>query len=89
MHINAHCRIKGVLDNLVKFVYTLGKNWQTRAWVPVFKTVGSAPNAAMNHGLFLQKILRLPLIVSYIELFIFILIFVPHQNDVATTKIMK
>jgi hypothetical protein len=45
--------------------------------------------AAMNHGLFLQKILRLPLIVSYIELFIFILIFVPHQNDVATTKIMK
>jgi hypothetical protein len=30
-----------------------------------------------------QNILRLPLIVSYIELFIFILIFfVPHQNDV-------
>ena len=90
MHINAHCRIKGVLDNLVKFVYKLGKNWQTRAWHSVFKTAGSAPNAAMIHGIFSQKILRLPLIVSYIELFIFILIFlVPHQNDVATTKIMK
>jgi hypothetical protein len=37
-------------------VYKLGKNWQTRAWHPVFKTVGSAPNAAMNHGLFSQKI---------------------------------
>ena len=83
MHVNAHCRIKGVFDNVVKFVYKLGKNWQTRAWHPVFKTAGSASNAA-------QKILRLPLIVSYIELFIFILIFfVPHQNDVATTKIMK
>jgi hypothetical protein len=35
-HINAHWRIKGVFDNLVKFVYTLGKNWQTRAWDPVF-----------------------------------------------------
>ena len=33
-------------------------------------------------GFFHKKILRLPLIVSYIELFIFILIFfVPHQND--------
>jgi hypothetical protein len=63
-------------------VYKLGKNWQTRAWHPVFKTAGSASNAA-------QKILRLPLIVSYIELFIFILIFfVPHQNDVATTLVI-
>jgi hypothetical protein len=32
VHINAHCRIKGVFDNLVKFVYKLGKNWQARAW---------------------------------------------------------
>jgi hypothetical protein len=48
-------------------VFKLGKNWQTRAWHPVFKTVGSAPNAAMNHWLFSQKILRLPLIISYIE----------------------
>ena len=31
MHINAHWRIKGVFGNLVKFVYKLGKNWQTRA----------------------------------------------------------
>jgi hypothetical protein len=44
--INAHCRIKGVFDNLVKFVYKLGKNWQTRAWDPVFKTAGCAPDAA-------------------------------------------
>ena len=81
-----------MFDNLVKFVYKLGKNWQTRAWDPVFKTAGSAPDAAMILGLFSQKILkvRLTLIVSYIELFIFILIFfVPHQNDIATTKIMK
>ena len=90
MHINAHWRIKGVFDNLVKFVYKLGKNWQTRAWDPVFKTAGSAPDAAMILGLFSQKNLRLTLIVSYIELFIFILIFfVPRQNDIATTKIMK
>jgi hypothetical protein len=33
-------------------VYKLGKNWQTRAWHPVFKTAGSTPNAAMIHGLF-------------------------------------
>ena len=90
MHINAHCRIQGVFDNLVKFVYKLGKNWQTRAWDPVFKTAESAPDAAMILGLFSQKNLRLTLIVSYIELFIFILIFfVPRQNDIATTKIMK
>ena len=88
--LNAHWRIKGVFDNLVKFVYKLGKNWQTRAWDPVFKTAGSAPGAAMILWLFSQKILRLTLIVSYIELFIFILIlFVSHQNDIATTKIMK
>ena len=48
MHINAHFRIKGLFDNLVKFVYKLGKIWQTRAWHPVFKTVGSAPNAAQK-----------------------------------------
>jgi hypothetical protein len=119
-------------------VYKLGKNWQTRAWDPVFKTAESAPDAAMilgnwrtllinlrivikkngccfykeklhtngfclfcflgfarrifypALGYFHKKILRLTLIVSYIELFIFILIFVvPHQNDIATTKIMK
>ena len=79
-----------MFDNLVKFVYKLGKNWQTRAWDPVFKTAGSAPDAAMSLGLFSQKFLRLTLVVSYIELFIFVLIFfVPHQNDIATTKIMK
>jgi hypothetical protein len=39
-------------------------------------------------GYFHKKILRLTLIVSYIELFIFILNFVVlHQNDIATTKI--
>jgi hypothetical protein len=52
VHANAHCRIKGLFDNLVKFVYKLGKNWQTRAWRPVFKTAGSAPNAAQNLALF-------------------------------------
>jgi hypothetical protein len=63
-------------------VYKLGKNWQTRAWDPVFKTAGSTPDAAMILGLMShKKISRLTLIVSYIELFIFILIlFVPHQN---------
>ena len=38
-------------------------------------------------GYFHKKILRLTLIVSYIELFIFILIFiVPHQNDMDITQ---
>jgi len=50
-------------------MYKLGKNWQTRAWDPVFKTAGSAPDAAMILALFSQKILRLTLIISYIELF--------------------
>ena len=59
MHIKAHWRSKGVFDNLVKFVYKLGKNWQTRAWVPVFNTAGSAPDAAMILGLFSQKNLKI------------------------------
>jgi len=50
VHINAHWRIKGVFDNLVKFVYKLGKNWQT---------AGSAPDAAMILGLFSQKNLKI------------------------------
>jgi hypothetical protein len=29
-------------------VHKLGKNWQTRAWDPVFKTAGSTPDAAMK-----------------------------------------
>jgi hypothetical protein len=37
----------------------MGKNWQTRAWHTVFKTAGSAPNAAMIHGLFSQKNLKI------------------------------
>jgi hypothetical protein len=37
----------------------LGKNWQTRAWDPVFKTAGSAPDAAMILGLFSQKNLKI------------------------------
>ena len=37
-------------------------------------------------AIFTKKILRLTLIVSYIELFILIF-FVPHQNDIATTKL--
>jgi hypothetical protein len=40
-------------------VYKLGKNWQTRAWDPVFKTAGSAPDAAMILGLFSQKNLKI------------------------------
>jgi hypothetical protein len=55
VHINAHWRIKGVFNNLVKFVYKLGKNWQTRTWGPVFKSAGSAPDAAMILRLFSQK----------------------------------
>jgi hypothetical protein len=47
-------------------VYKLDKNWQTRAWHPVFKTVGSAPDAAMIHGLFSQKILK-NLVVVFIR----------------------
>ena len=48
-----------LFDNLVKFVYKLGKNWQTRAWDPVFKTAGSAPDAAMILGLFSEKNLKI------------------------------
>jgi hypothetical protein len=59
VHINAHWRIKGVFDNLGKFVFKLGKNWQTRAWDPVFKTAGSAPDAAMILGLFSQKNIKI------------------------------
>ena len=59
VHINAHWRIKGVFDNLVKFVYKLGKNWQIRAWDSVFKTDGSAPDAAMILVLFAQKNLKI------------------------------
>ena len=59
MHINAHWRIKGVLDNLVKFGYKLGENWQTRTWDPVFKTAGSTPDAAMIPGLFSQSNLKM------------------------------
>ena len=50
---------RGVFDNLVKFVYKLGKNWQTRAWDSVFKTVGSAHDAAMILGLFSPKNLKI------------------------------
>jgi hypothetical protein len=39
-------------------VNKLGKNWQTRAWDPVFKT-GSAPDAAMILGLFSPKNLKI------------------------------
>jgi hypothetical protein len=59
VHINAHCRIKGVFDNLVKLVHKWSKNWQTRALHPVFQTAGTAPNAAMIHGLFSQKNLKI------------------------------
>ena len=44
-----------MFDNLVKFVYKLSKNWQTRAWDSVFKTAGSAPDASMILGLFSQN----------------------------------
>ena len=48
-----------MFDNLVKFVYKLGKNLQTRAWDHVFKTAESAPDAAMILGLFSQKNLKI------------------------------
>ena len=40
-------------------MYKLGKNWETRAWDPVFKTAGSAPDAAMILGLFSQNNLKI------------------------------
>jgi hypothetical protein len=40
-------------------LYKLGKNWQARAWDPDFKTAGSATDAAMILGLFLQKNLKI------------------------------
>jgi hypothetical protein len=40
-------------------VYKLGKNFQTRAWDPVSKTAGFAPDAAMIMGLFSQKNLNI------------------------------
>ena len=48
-----------MFDNLVKFVYKLGKIWQTRARDPVFKAAGSAPDAAMILGLFSQTNLKI------------------------------
>ena len=48
-----------MFDNLVKFVYKLDKNWQTRAWDPVFKTAEPAADAAMILGLFAQKNLKI------------------------------
>jgi hypothetical protein len=59
VHNTAHWRIKGVFDNLVKFVYKLGKNWQTRAWDSVFKTAGSGPDASVILGLFSQNNLKI------------------------------
>ena len=59
MHINAHWQIKGVFDNIVKFVYKLGKNRQTRAWDPVFKTAGSVLDATMILVLFSQINLKI------------------------------
>jgi hypothetical protein len=71
-------------------VYKLGKNWQTRAWHPVFKTAGSAPDAAMILGLFSQKNLKITIDRKlYCIVHFYLDFFVPHQNDVATTKIMK
>jgi hypothetical protein len=63
------------------FKYKFGKNWQTRAWDPVFKTDGSAPDAAMVLGLFSQKKIKINMIVSYIELFISILIFFGASSE--------
>ena len=48
-----------MFDNLVKFVYKLSKNWQTRAWDPVFKTTGSAADTAMIVGLFSETNLKI------------------------------
>ena len=48
-----------MFDNLVKFVYKYGKNWQRRAWDTVFKTAVSAPDAAMILGLFTQNNLKI------------------------------
>jgi hypothetical protein len=48
-----------MLDNLVKFVYKLGKNCQIRAWDSVFKIDGSAPDAAMILVLFAQTNLKI------------------------------
>jgi hypothetical protein len=39
--------------------HKFGKNGQTRAWDSVFKTAGSAPDAAMILGLFSQKNLKI------------------------------
>jgi hypothetical protein len=55
-------------------VYKLGKNWQTRAWDPVFKTAGSAPDAAMIMGLFSQKNLKINIDRKLYKHFLFILI---------------
>jgi hypothetical protein len=44
--------MKCQIGTAFSFKYKLGKNWQTRAWDPVFKTAGFAPDAAMILGLF-------------------------------------
>ena len=53
--ISAPLKKKCQIGTAFSFKYKLGKNWQTRAWDPVFKTAGSAPDAAMILGLFSQK----------------------------------
>jgi hypothetical protein len=69
-------------------VYKLGKNWQTRAWVPVFKTVGSAPDAAMILGLFSQNNLKINIdrklywiVHFYYKQKYLLFIKVPHYNN--------
>jgi hypothetical protein len=57
---------------------------------PSTETAGSAPNAAMIHGLFSQKNLKITIDRKlYRIVHFYFYFFVPHQNDVATTKIMK
>jgi hypothetical protein len=88
--LNAHWRIKGVFDNLVKFVYKLGKNWQTRAWDPFSKLLDSHLMRQWFWGYFHKKNLKISIDRKLYWIVNFYLdFFVPHQNDIATTKIMK
>ena len=47
------------IGTVFSFKCKLGTNWQTRAYDPVFKTAGSAPDAAMILGLFSQKKIKI------------------------------
>ena len=83
MHINAHCRIKGV------FVYKLGRIGKQEPGTPFSKLLDPHLMQQWFMGYF-HKNLKITIDRKQNWIVYFYLdFFVPHQNDVATTKIIK